>query len=102
MSGDDGDHDDHERGQRLDKWLWHARFARTRSAAARLVADGYVRINAKRELTCARRLRKGDVLTLALGRDVQVVRLRAFAERRGPAPDARLLYEAVTADPGTE
>ena len=95
MNGDEDRDDDLERGQRLDKWLWHARFARTRSAAARLVADGHVRINARRELTCARRVRKGDVLTVSLGRDVYVVRLRAIAGRRGSAPEAQSLYEAV-------
>lgn len=95
MDVDEPDRDDPTRGQRLDKWLWHARFARTRTAAARLVADGHVRINAKRELACAKRVRPGDVLTLSLGRDVLVVRLRDFADRRGPAPHARLLYETI-------
>lgn len=99
MSGDDGDSDDRVNGQRLDKWLWHARFARTRTAAARLVTDGHVRINAKRETTSAKRVRAGDVLTLALGRDVMVVRLRDIADRRGPATQARLLYEAVGDEP---
>lgn len=86
------------REQRLDKWLWHARFARTRTAAARLVTDGHVRVNAARELSSARRLKAGDVLTIALSRDVRVVRLTGFAPRRGPAEDARTLYEVV-ADP---
>ena len=95
MNGEDEDGDGRADGQRLDKWLWHARFARTRTAAARLVADGHVRINAKRETICAKRVRPGDVLTLALGREVLVVRLRALADRRGPAPQARLLYETV-------
>jgi ribosome-associated heat shock protein Hsp15 len=68
--------------QRLDKWLWHARFARTRGAAARLVEDGYVRVNTKRETTCARKVRAGDVLTIALQRDVRVVRVLGLAPRR--------------------
>ena len=97
MSGDDPD--DPVRGQRLDKWLWHARFARTRTAAARLVLDGHVRVNAKRELTCAKRVRDGDVLTIALGREVRVVRLRGFAARRGSATDAQRLYENVGPEP---
>ena len=82
-------------GQRLDKWLWHARFARTRTAAVRLVEDGHVRINAQRTTTCGKRVRNGDVLTVALGREVLVIRLRAFAARRGSAAEARALYESV-------
>ena len=99
MDADEPDRDDAIRGQRIDKWLWHARFARTRTAAARLVSDGHVRINAKRELTCAKRIRPGDVLTLSLGRDVAVIRLLDVADRRGPATQARLLYETVGDEP---
>ena len=95
MSGEAPDDDSRRDGQRLDKWLWHARFARTRTAAARLVMDGHVRINARRETTCAKQVRRGDVLTLSLGRAVLVVKLRALADRRGPAPEARLLYETL-------
>jgi ribosome-associated heat shock protein Hsp15 len=79
--------------QRLDKWLWHARFARTRAAAARLVEAGHVRVNSTRATTCGRRVRVGDVLTIALDRDVRVVRLIACAPRREGAPQARLLYD---------
>ena len=83
--------------QRLDRWLWHARLARTRTTAARLVEDGHVRINAVRVTTSARPVRSGDVLTVALGHDVRVLRVRAFAERRGPAEEARQLYDPVEA-----
>lgn len=96
MSGEDADGEGRQNDtQRLDKWLWHARFARTRTAAARLVTDGHVRINAKRETTCAKQVRRGDVLTLSLGREVLVVRLRDLADRRGSAPQARLLYDTI-------
>lgn len=95
MSIEGEDLSDPAEGQRLDKWLWHARFARTRTAAAQLVAEGHVRINARRITTCGRRVRPGDVLTVALGDRVSVVRLRAFAARRGPAVAARELYETV-------
>ena len=87
--------DEEKRGQRLDKWLWHARFAKTRTAAARLVTDGHVRVNSRSEVTSAKRVRAGDVLTIALSRDVRVVRLRGLASRRGPATEARTLYENV-------
>lgn len=99
MSGETPDDEGRQNdAQRLDKWLWHARFARTRTAAARLVTDGHVRINAKREMTCAKQVRRGDVLTLSLGRGVLVVRLRDLADRRGSALQAQLLYEPVGDD----
>ncbi len=97
---DDGDKE--RRGQRLDKWLWHARFAKTRTAAARLVTDGHVRVNSRREVASAKRVRAGDVLTIALMRDVRVVRLRGFASRRGPATEAQTLYENVADAPERE
>jgi ribosome-associated heat shock protein Hsp15 len=81
--------------QRLDKWLWHARFARTRTLAAELVVEGHVRVNGVRAEAPARGVKRGDVLTLALARTVAVVRVLDFVERRGPAETARLLYEAV-------
>jgi ribosome-associated heat shock protein Hsp15 len=82
--------------QRLDKWLWHARFARTRTLAARLVADGHVRVNGVRAQAPARAVKRDDVLTLALVRTAIAVRIRDFAERRGPADEARHLYELLT------
>ncbi len=85
--------------QRLDKWLWCARLAKSRADCTRLVAAGAVRINRQPTDKPHARLRPGDVLTLALGgpeRGVVVVwRVRALAERRGPAPEARALYEVV-------
>ena len=79
--------------QRLDKYLWFARMARTRGAAARLVTDGCVRVNGRRVEQAARTVAPGDVLTIALERDVRVLRIVAFADRRGPYEQARLLYE---------
>ena len=83
--------------QRLDKWLWFARMARTRTAAAQLVADGHVRINGQRATQAAKAVRPGDVLTVALQRDVKLLRILAPGERRGPYEEARLLYEDMTA-----
>jgi ribosome-associated heat shock protein Hsp15 len=79
--------------QRIDKWLWHARFARTRSAAQELATSGHVRVNREKVTAASRLVRPGDVLTLALGRGVQVIRVRAIAERRGGFEAAQLLYE---------
>jgi ribosome-associated heat shock protein Hsp15 len=81
--------------QRLDKWLVVARFARTRSLAQALVEGGHVRLDGKRLLDCSRRLRPGDVLTLALPHATKVVRVRAGAERRGSFAVARELYEEI-------
>jgi len=81
--------------QRLDKWLWCARFMRARSDCARLVADGLVRINRQVTDKPHARLRPGDVLTLPLRQDVRVVRVLALATRRGPAPEAQALYEEI-------
>ncbi len=82
--------------QRLDKWLWFARMARTRTAAAQLVADGHIRINGQRVTQAAKAVRPGDVLTIALQRDVRLLRVVAPGERRGPYEEARLLYEDLT------
>ena len=83
-------------GQRLDKWLYCARLAKTRTGAARLIEDGRVRINSVRALKPSRLVQPGDVVTATpLGR-VRVVRVVAAAERRGPAILARALYEDLT------
>ncbi len=86
--------------QRIDKWLWHARFARTRSAAQRLALSGHVRVNRDKVTAASRLVRIGDVLTLALGRSVRVIRIRGLADRRGSFEDAQLLYEDERPAPG--
>lgn len=79
--------------QRLDKWLCFARFAKTRPAAVRLVDDGHVRLEGRRVANAAHGVKTGDVLTLALPHATVVVRVLAFAERRGSYEVARQLYE---------
>lgn len=79
--------------QRVDKWLFFARVVKSRSLAAKIVAAGHVRVNRQKIGEAAHPLRVGDVLTVALERRVLVYRVRAFAARRGPAAEARLLYE---------
>ena len=78
--------------QRLDKWLWCARFMKARSDCARLVAGGSVRINRQPTGKPHARLRPGDVLTLPLHGEVRVIEVVALATRRGPAPEAQGLY----------
>ena len=87
--------------RRLDKWLWFARFAKTRSLAAKLVAEGYVRVNGERVENAAKALAVGDVLTVAAAHTTAVVRVEALGERRGPASEARLLYVDLGRDDGT-
>ncbi len=77
---------------RLDKWLWQARFVKTRARAAALVESGAVRVNAVRVLKPASPIRVGDGLSFALDGNVRVLRIRALGIRRGPAPEARMLY----------
>ena len=84
--------------QRLDKWLWFARFAKSRTLAAKLAQSGYVRVNGQRIDSAAKALAVGDVVTLALARTTTVVRVENLGERRGPAPEARLLYTELGRD----
>src|SRR5262249_35508150 len=65
--------------QRIDKWLWHARVVRTRTAAAELAAAGHVRINGRRVDAPSHAVRAGDVVTVALDRAVRVLKVVAFA-----------------------
>lgn len=78
--------------QRLDKWLWFARIVKTREAAASLVEGGHVRINRAKVLKPGHDVKPGDVLTIVLNTRVRVLHVEGFAERRGPAEAARLLY----------
>lgn len=87
--------------QRLDKWLWFARFAKTRTLAAKLVTSGFVRVNGQRTDNAAKALAVGDVVTIALSRTTLVVRVEALGERRGPAPEARQLYADLNERAGT-
>ena len=82
--------------QRIDRWLWHARLVRTRSAAAALAAAGYVRVNGMRIDAPSRMVRLGDVITVALDHAVRVLKVRGFTERRGPPSRGQELYEERT------
>jgi ribosome-associated heat shock protein Hsp15 len=84
--------------QRLDKWLWFARFAKTRTLAAKLVTSGFVRLNGQRTDSAAKAVAVGDVITIALARTTLVVRVESLGERRGPANEARQLYLDLSQD----
>ncbi len=83
---------------RLDKWLWHVRAVKTRALAAKLVRAG-VRVNGQRVTKPAAQVGPGDTLTFAQGDRVRVLRLRAVGTRRGPAPEARALYDDLSPPP---
>ncbi|WP_425038322.1 RNA-binding S4 domain-containing protein [Primorskyibacter sp. S187A] len=80
---------------RLDKWLWQARFFKSRALAAKAVNEG-VRVNSTRTTKAARTIAPGDVLTFTAGRRVRIVKLLACGTRRGPAPEAQALYEDMS------
>ena len=81
---------------RLDKWLVHARFCKTRSVAAALVGAGHVRVNGDRAQKPAQTVAPGDILTLAQPRVVRVLRVEALGLRRGPASEAQTLYTELS------
>lgn len=87
---------------RIDKWLWHARFFKSRSMAADLVQAGEVTVNGMVVTKTAHPLKPGDVVSFVVGRrHWRAVRVLALGERRGPAPEAQALYEELPA-PGRE
>jgi ribosome-associated heat shock protein Hsp15 len=86
---------------RLDKWLWQARFAKTRTLAAALIEAGSVRVNGTRVTRPGRDVSEGDVLTFPQGGRIRVVRVLALGSRRGPAPEAQNLYCDLDTGPGT-
>lgn len=85
--------------QRLDRWLWHARVVRTRTAAQALVAAGRVRVNGARQTAPGYAVKLGDVLTIGLDGGVRLLRVAGFAERRGDAASARQLYAELQGGP---
>ena len=82
-----------ENSLRLDKWLWYARFFKSRSLASQVCAAGKVRVNKIRVIKAHAAVRTGDVLTFPQARMIRVVKILALGNRRGPAPEARSLYE---------
>jgi ribosome-associated heat shock protein Hsp15 len=82
---------------RIDKWLWHARITKTRSLAARLVETGKVRVNHRKLVKPAQEVGAGDVVTVAVHDAIRVLKVTAPGTRRGPAPEARRLFEEIEA-----
>jgi ribosome-associated heat shock protein Hsp15 len=87
--------------QRLDKWLWFARIAKSRTLAAQLVQGGKVRVNRAKVAKPAQTVRPDDVLTIVIRGNIQVLKVLAPGARRGPPAEARLLYELLSAPAGS-
>jgi ribosome-associated heat shock protein Hsp15 len=77
---------------RIDKWLWHARFFKSRTLAAKSVASGRVRVNRTVVRKANHAVQAGDILTFPLGPHIRVIRIAALGARRGPASEAQTLY----------
>lgn len=88
-------------GLRLDKWLWQARFAKTRGIAAKLCESKAIRCGGTPVAKAHHLVRPGDVLTFPQGRLVRVIKVVALGTRRGPAMEARTLYEDLDPPPET-
>ena len=82
--------------QRIDKWLWFARIAKSRTLAQKLAISGRVRINRERNDSASQPVKVGDTLTIGLESGVRVLRILATGSRRGPATEARLLFEDLS------
>ena len=85
--------------QRIDKWLWHARFFKTRTLAAKVVTAGRVRVNSARVTKASSSVKPGDGLSFMQGEALRIVRISNIGARRGPASEAQTLYEDLTPEP---
>ena len=81
---------------RLDKWLWYARFFKTRSAATKAISGGRFRLGGIVMVKPHRQALCGQILTFIQGDRVRVIKIMALGSRRGPAAEAGLLYEDLT------
>lgn len=79
-------------GPRIDKWLWYARFFKTRTLASKVCNGGKLRVNSAPIAKAHHRVRQGDVLTFPQANTIRVIEVLAYGARRGPAPEAQLLY----------
>jgi ribosome-associated heat shock protein Hsp15 len=80
----------------MDKWLWQARFFRSRSLAGKICNAGHVRVDGERVEKAHFAVRIGQVLTFSQARRIRVVRVLALGTRRGPASQAQALYEDLS------
>lgn len=84
---------------RLDKFLWFARFAKTRSSAQQVAEQGHIRIDGRIAGRAHASVRPGNVLSFALHGRVRIIRIDALPPRRGPAMEARACYTDLSPEP---
>lgn len=81
--------------QRLDKWIWFARFVKSRTLSQKLILSGAVRINGQRMMDVDAKVSVGDGITFTAHNKLRVVKVLALGDRRGPAQEAQALYEEI-------
>ena len=102
MSSADDPDDEEPAGQtsqRVDRWLWYVRVAKSRTLAAGLVTEGRVRLNSTKTTKPSQSVKPGDVLTITVGHRIRILQVAALGVRRGPAPEAQLLYVDLSPPP---
>jgi len=87
---------------RVDKYLWFARFFKTRSLATKRANGGRIRLNGNKIKKSSDTVRIGDILTFAQGNEIRVIRVLDLGTRRGPAQEAQSLYEDITPNEDTD
>lgn len=88
--------------QRIDKWLFFARIAKSRTLAGKFAAAGNIRVNREKIDQASYLVKPGDALTITLERRILVLKVLGCGQRRGPASEAQLLYEDITPKPTPE
>ncbi|KZK76148.1 Heat shock protein 15 [Pseudovibrio sp. W64] len=84
---------------RIDKWLWYARITKSRTLAQKLAVSGHVRLNKDKIAAAKTAVKPGDVLTITMPRRLLILKVLKLGTRRGPAPEAQLLYEDMSPPP---
>lgn len=82
--------------QRIDVWLWYARFYKTRTLATKMVRGGKVRLNGNICKKPSTLVVPSDILTFSRADQILIAKIISTATRRGPAPEAQMLYEDLT------
>lgn len=82
--------------QRIDKWLWFSRLFKTRTLAAKIVNSGKIRINHQRITKASHEVQIGDTITYVANKKVRILKIAGIGARRGPAPEAVLLYDDIS------
>ena len=88
-----------QENQRIDVWLWYARFFKSRSISSKICRAGKVRINGDKITKAKTPVVVGDVLTFTQAKTIRIVKITGFNHRRGPAPEAQALYNDMTPPP---